>query len=104
MVKVCGSIDSTSVTRSGHALVHVKARRASIVRDLRSGAATSRVPLGAVCLLIGMVLGCGQRGPVVEMVEGVVLLDGQPVEGATVLFSPDAGGAADGLPAVGRTD
>jgi len=51
-----------------------------------------------------MVLGCGQRGPVVEMVEGVVLLDGQPVEGATVLFSPDAGGAADGLPAVGRTD
>jgi hypothetical protein len=51
-----------------------------------------------------MVLGCGHRGPVVEMVEGVVLLDGQPVEGATVLFSPDAGGEAGGLPAAGRTD
>jgi hypothetical protein len=38
------------------------------------------------------------------MVEGVVLLDGQPVEGATVLFSPDAGGTAGGLPAAGRTD
>ena len=39
------------------------------------------------------------------MVEGVVLLDGEPVEGATVLFSPaptgDAGTA--GLPAAGRT-
>lgn len=37
------------------------------------------------------------------MVEGFVLLDGQPVEGATVLFSPDAGGPP-GLPAAGRTD
>ena len=64
---------------------------------------TSRVPLAVACLLTSMLLGCGHRGPAVEMVEGLVLLDGQPVEGATVLFSPDAGGAADGLPAAGRT-
>ena len=39
------------------------------------------------------------------MVEGVVVLDGKPVEGATVFFSPAAGGGADdpGLPAAGRT-
>ena len=49
------------------------------------------------------IVGCGRRGPAVEMVEGIVLLDGQPVEGATVLFSPEAGGAEGGLPAAGRT-
>jgi hypothetical protein len=48
-------------------------------------------------------VGCGRRGPAVEMVEGIVLLDGQPVEGATVLFSPESGGPAGGLPAAGRT-
>lgn len=39
------------------------------------------------------------------MVEGVVLLDGKPLEGATVLFSPIATGdaASAGLPAAGRT-
>ena len=49
--------------------------------------------------------GCGPRGPAVEMVEGVVLLDGEPVEGATVLFSPIAenGQGPAGLPAAGRT-
>jgi hypothetical protein len=54
----------------------------------------------AVCLL-----GCGPRGPAVEMVHGVVLLDGQPVEGATVFFSPATGDgkSAAGLPAAGRT-
>lgn len=39
------------------------------------------------------------------MVEGVVLLDGKPVEGATVFFSPvpDTDEASTGLPAAGRT-
>jgi hypothetical protein len=39
------------------------------------------------------------------MVEGVVVLDGKPVEGATVFFSPSptASDAAAGLPAAGRT-
>ena len=37
--------------------------------------------------------GCGQSGPSVEHVQGVVTLDGAPLEGATVFFSPkDSGG------------
>jgi hypothetical protein len=58
-----------------------------------------------LCLLLGVLSGCGPRGPAVEMVEGVVLLDGEPVEGATIFFSPlqaDGKGSA-GLPAVGQT-
>ena len=39
-------------------------------------------------------------GPAVQYVEGVVLLDGEPVEGATVGFSP----IEAGMPAFGRTD
>ena len=40
-----------------------------------------------------------------ELVEGFVVLDGKPVEGATVFFSPvaSAGEGAAGLPAAGRT-
>jgi hypothetical protein len=39
------------------------------------------------------------------MVEGVVLLDGEPVEGATICFSPaeSRGEGEAGLPAAGRT-
>ena len=61
------------------------------------------IALVAVGLVGAAVVGCGRRGPAVEMVEGIVLLDGQPVEGATVLFSPESGGPAGGLPAAGRT-
>jgi hypothetical protein len=42
--------------------------------------------------------GCGQTNPV----KGRVLLDGQPVAGATVTFLPDADG--QGRPASGTTD
>ena len=58
-----------------------------------------------VCLFATAVCGCGRRGPAVEMVEGVVLLDGDPVEGATICFSPaESGGKGEaGLPAAGRT-
>lgn len=45
--------------------------------------------------------GCGRRGPAVAYVEGVVLLDGTPVAGATVSFAPSG---PEGLPAFGRTD
>jgi hypothetical protein len=38
------------------------------------------------------------RGPQMAPVTGVVLLNGQPVEGAAVLFTPEAGGRpADGV-------
>jgi hypothetical protein len=53
-------------------------------------------------VLLGLTIGCGQRGPRVEFVEGVVVHDGQPVVGATVGFSPVDGSA--GLPANGVTN
>jgi len=43
--------------------------------------------------------GC-KRGPAVQYVEGVVTLDGKPVEAAIVSFKPEAGGLA----AAGTTD
>jgi hypothetical protein len=59
----------------------------------------------AACVLGALVCGCGPGRPSVEMVEGVVLLDGKPIEGATVFFSPDSMGSEGqaGLPAAGRT-
>lgn len=45
--------------------------------------------------------GCGRSGPAVEFVEGLVLLDGKPLEGAAVGLTPIDG---KGLPATGRTD
>lgn len=54
--------------------------------------------VGLLCLAAG----CGQRGPRVEFVEGVVVHEGQPIAGATVGFSPVDGNA--GLPANGVTD
>ncbi len=64
-----------------------------------------RWTLPAACLLVALACGCGPQGPRVELVTGVVLLDGKPVEGATVFFSPAAttGGGVAGLPAAGRT-
>ena len=56
-----------------------------------------------LCVLVAAISGCGPRGPAVEMVEGVVLLDGEPVEGATICFSPAESGGKAGLPAAGRT-
>lgn len=59
----------------------------------------------ACSLVAALACGCGLGGPRVEMVEGVVVLDEVPVEGATVFFSPASshGDAARGLPAAGRT-
>jgi hypothetical protein len=45
-------------------------------------------------------VGCGQSGPAVEYVEGVVTLNGSPLEGATVSFSPKE---PDGIGAAGLT-
>ena len=59
----------------------------------------------AVVLLGGLLcvaVGCGQRGPRVEFVEGVIVHEGQPVVGATVGFSPVDDNT--GLPANGVTD
>jgi hypothetical protein len=48
-----------------------------------------------------VVAGCGPKGPDVQFVEGVVTLDGKPLDGATVTFA-----VVDktGIPAAGKTD
>ena len=56
--------------------------------------------LGAA-LVCSLAVGCGQRGPAVNVVEGIVKLDGEPVAEATVFFTPAAGSA--GVPAAGQT-
>ena len=51
-------------------------------------------------LLLGLALsGCGPRNPATAKVEGVVTLDGEPIEGAAVVFTP-----SDGRMATGATD
>jgi len=53
--------------------------------------------------LVLVAVGCGgPRGPKVEYVEGIVTLDGSPVEGASVGYSPVT--RTVGLPAAGKTD
>jgi len=51
------------------------------------------------CMLVVTSVGCG-RGTRVQFVEGLVTLDGEPVEKAVVLFTPVDGGRA----AAGTTD
>ena len=50
---------------------------------------TLGIALSAVFLLSA---GCGDSGPPLGKVTGQVTLDGKPLEGALVQFSPDAGG------------
>ena len=51
-------------------------------------------------LLLASLSGCGPAGPDVQMIKGLVTLDGEPVDGATVIFVPEA----EGLMAAGKTD
>lgn len=55
--------------------------------------------LAVLVVGLGAMWGCS-RGPAVQYVEGVVTLDGEPVEGAIVTFTP----SGDGLGAAGTTD
>jgi hypothetical protein len=74
-----------------------------VADELRFVVARARRPagLGAIVVMLAVAAwGCSRAGPPVVYVEGVVLLDGKPVEGATVGFSP----GDRGLPAVGCTD
>jgi hypothetical protein len=60
-----------------------------------------REAIGVTGLLVATAIGCGPGGPAVQSVEGIVTLDGQPVDGAAVFFSPAPG--STGLPAAGQT-
>lgn len=54
----------------------------------------------SLCVLGALCAGCGSKGPQLAPVEGVVTLNSEALEGASVLFQPQAGG----LPATGLTD
>ena len=54
------------------------------------------VHLAAVFILLGTVTGCSDLHPV----EGIVLMDGKPLDGAAVYFHPDEGGPVG----IDRTD
>lgn len=59
--------------------------------------------LGLLALAVIGLAGCGESGgPSVEYVEGVVTLDGTPIEGVDVSFSPV--NPNSGTPAVGKSD
>jgi hypothetical protein len=58
--------------------------------------------LASALLLSSVVLGCGGSGPSLNYVEGVVTVDGNPMEGITVGFSPID--PAKGKPAIGTTN
>jgi hypothetical protein len=62
---------------------------------------TAIVKIRLAVLALGMAAVCGcSRGPAVQYVEGMVTLDGKPVEGAIVTFTP----SGPGLGAAGTTD
>lgn len=54
-----------------------------------------------VIVSLSWAAGCGPAGPDVQFVRGVVTLDGDPVDGCLVVFSPEEAG---GLAAAGTTD
>jgi len=68
------------------------------------GRLLSRLCVSFAALLVAWSFtGCGgAKGPKVEYVEGVVTLDGKPLEGASVGYSPVT--PSQGLPAGGKTD
>ena len=63
-----------------------------------------RWQLGIVLTLMMMGCGGGDDGPGYVPVDGIVLLDGNPVEGAIVTFSPEAGEGNTGQVSMGMTD
>jgi len=60
-----------------------------------------KIQLLAILLLTLVLVGCGTKGLKTNYVEGIVTLDGKPLEGAFIQFIP---AAADGKTASGLTD
>ena len=61
----------------------------------------SRTAMVVIAAAILCLTGCRKSGPDVQMVEGLVTIDGEPLAAATVGFSPLIPG--EGLPATGAT-
>lgn len=65
--------------------------------SLKGGHAATAWVFIAVTILSA---GCGRAGPDVQMIKGVLTLDGAPAEGVAVVFTPEG----QGLMAAGKTD
>ncbi|TVQ04157.1 MAG: hypothetical protein EA381_00585 [Planctomycetaceae bacterium] len=61
-----------------------------------------RLPLLSWAALTLVSIGCGSSGPQVNLVEGQVTMDGSPLAGSTVMFSPTP--SSSGRAAAGVTD
>jgi len=57
-------------------------------RSLQDFGSLSGVAIAAAALLLAPLAGCGDRGPRLVPVSGVVTLDGKPVADAGVMFKP----------------
>jgi hypothetical protein len=57
-----------------------------------------------LCLALCFVAGCGSTDPQTVPVQGVVTLDGQPVEGATVVLMSGIQGSGNAARAVTKAD
>lgn len=55
-------------------------------------------------VILAAVVGCGDSGPATVLVTGTVTQDGEPVEGALVVFTPSAPGETSQLAAQAETD
>jgi hypothetical protein len=90
------------IVRSSQSLA--SCRLPSVLQATRTQRKNARIAwLAMACCGVSLAaVGCGRPGPSVQPVEGTILLDGQPLEGATVGFSPTS--SEGGLPAVGLTD
>lgn len=74
------------------------------IRQTGMSAPPRRVILATLCLIV--LSGCGgtKGGPATIDVTGTVTLNGTPVDGATVLFSPDIGSSDGRLASQATTD
>lgn len=75
-------------------------RRSSFSLLPREHGSTHAWLLAAVIAVVPF-MGCGRSGPPVQMIRGVVTLDGKPIEGVAVTFTPVVAGA--GIQAFGTT-
>jgi hypothetical protein len=78
-----------------HLVHHVRAVR---LRLFPFGSCAARI--ACLAAILGGISGCGPSRPTTYPVSGVVTLDGKPIQGATVMLMPQAGGR----PATGTTN
>jgi len=76
-------------------------RLRSSFHSLQRGHGSTHAWLLAAMIAIVPFTGCGRSGPPVQMIRGVVTLDGKPIEGVAVTFTPVVSGA--GIQAFGTT-